>query len=187
MVRGWGMAAKVRVFMLGFVAVMLSVMQACALFSPAMYVIMGKGGSKGSEATRVWEETPTPSKIACLQQAIWVWGLTIAMFTMLIFDTGSDRALCIGMAIIMLWWQLVWYLGCFGHADVDGNSTVTQSALLSAEAPFEFPLFLVFGFLSVVDWGKEERERACACVRSCVRACPGVCVKGLLTAECLRA
>lgn len=161
-VRGEGKTAWARVIMLGFVCTLLTVLQIIAYFDPARYVTMEGGmvNPKGQDAQAVWDGTPTHSKVMTLEQAGWVTCLTSLIVTMLVFEPGCDRALCIGMALVMAWWNCVWYLGVFGNVDVDGSYKVPFTALFKNEAPFELPFIAIFTFLGVIEWGKEEEAES---------------------------
>lgn len=157
--RGKGCTATVRVIMLVFVSSLLTAMQTYNyLFNNPAYASMELGmvDPRGQDDQAVWDKTPTHSKILTLEQAGWVTCLTAVIASMLIFEPGCDRALCIGMSLVMMWWNCVWYLGVYGHVDVDGDYKVQWYDIAKNEAPFEIPFILLFGFLGCISWGQEE-------------------------------
>merc|ERR1712039_923310 len=143
---------------------MLLLMQTMTAFVvPENYVTMEKAmlDPKGQNATQVWyDQTPSQAKAVTVQQAGWIYCLAITMISMVVFEPGCDRDLCICWLIIFINWTFVWFGSCMLYADVDGPYQVPWTEFFKWETlgAGELVFSIVFGFLGFTDWGKEQDD-----------------------------
>lgn len=79
------------------------------------------GSSERPPAIEIWAETPTPARGACVSTGGWGVAYGMTMFCMTFFEPGCQRAQCICCIIMLLWWQVPWYVGMYNNIDKDDD------------------------------------------------------------------
>jgi len=114
--------------------------------------------SKGEIAATLWANTPPVTKCSSIKSGGWMISLCVVMSGMLYFLPGCEQSLCKCLALIMIWWQLVWYCGMLDKIDHDVEDNKSRRYFRDyfwKESHVECILFLVFYSLG---WGLGEND-----------------------------
>eukprot|EP00927_Polykrikos_kofoidii_P052711 TRINITY_DN46632_c0_g1_i1.p1 TRINITY_DN46632_c0_g1~~TRINITY_DN46632_c0_g1_i1.p1 ORF type:complete len:157 (-),score=16.10 TRINITY_DN46632_c0_g1_i1:38-508(-) len=141
----------IRTVLLSLIVVLLTLIYSHAIWlKPSRFVSDLAFAEPGADAQEVWDSTPAAAKGTSIQTGGWVICLMIFIGGMMIFEPGCQKALCKCFALIMVFWQLVWYGAMHGRIDRMDVYQRDFMAYFKKETIQEIVLFVIFGYLGFI-------------------------------------
>lgn len=106
--------------------------------------------TEGSDPAEIWRRTPTVSKHSAVSSGGWCVCLSLTMLLMTFVEPGCEKGLCKCFALVMVWWQCVWYTGMLNRVDFNDPIKRPWTNWFKAETIQEIVIFCVTGYLGFV-------------------------------------
>lgn len=148
---------KARVGFLGFIACLLPLVYGHAIFCKhSRFAADLALANPAQTAELVWAQTPPTVKYVAIQAGGFAVCMCIIIGGMLAFQPGCEQALCKSVALVMVYWQLVWYGGMLGRIDAADEYKRDCMAYFKKETIQEIVLGSIFAYLGFIAIGSED-------------------------------